>query len=402
MITIFGSSGSDGELSVAVEWFDSKWPGDAAAESERHAAFMSPAARLLDVVRDRLAVRRASPRTVVAYVSWIRRFIRFHEGRHPRALSESHIVAFLTWLATQRRVSASTQNQALAALLFLYDRVLEMPMGQLSGMVRAKRPARRPEVLTRREAARVFEALPVGPYRTIALLLYGSGLRLNEACSLRVKDVDFERRELTIRQGKGGRDRLTMLADSARELLIPHFDALKVHHSRELRAGRGLVALPSAFHRKSPAAGREWRWQWVFPATRFYRDPATGEMMRHHLHDSAVQRAVRQAVERAAIARRITCHTFRHSFATHLLEAGYDIRTVQELLGHRDVSTTMIYTHVLNRGGLGVRSPADGPEMTSRAELERHSDNSGPATGQDRSEESSSSRRGLYRQNSPR
>ncbi|MBA3931287.1 MAG: hypothetical protein C0521_17045, partial [Xanthomonas sp.] len=276
-------------------------------------------------------------------------------------LGEAHMTAFLSHLATSRQVAASTQNQALAALLFLYREVLELSVGWLEGMVRAKRPGRRPTVMSREEVRHVLAAMQGTP-RLVAMVLYGSGLRLAEACSLRIKDVDLERGELVVRRGKGGRDRLTMLPASLVPLLAEQMRRVQVMHRRDRTAGRGSVALPDALARKMPSAVFHWRWQWLFPATRFYRDEASGRLVRHHLHESVIQKAVTNAARVAQLAKRVTCHTFRHSFATHLLEAGYDIRTVQELLGHRDVSTTMIYTHVLNKGGRGVRSPLDGLE----------------------------------------
>ncbi len=266
--------------------------------------------------------------------------------------------SFLSDLAVRRRVSASTQNQASAALLFLYREVLRTPLESPGGVVRAKRPSRLPVVLTRAEVRAVLGQLDRQPH-LVALLLYGAGLRLLEALSLRVKDVDLSRGELLVRDGKGGKDRVTMLPSTAAGPLARHLVWVRALHERDLAAGDGRVALPGALEHKCPAAGREWAWQWVFPASTRYRVPDTGERRRHHLHESAVQRAVRAAVLRAGIPKRATCHTLRHSFATHLLEDGYDIRTVQELLGHADVRTTMIYTHVLNRGGRGVRSPAD-------------------------------------------
>ncbi|HEY5218970.1 MAG TPA: integron integrase [Gemmatimonadaceae bacterium] len=257
-----------------------------------------------------------------------------------------------------RRVAASTQNQALAALIFHYTHVLETPMGWLDQLVRAKRPHRVPTVMTREEVAAVLEQVR-GKSRLVCLLMYGSGLRLTEACSLRVKDLDLARREIVVRAGKGDKDRLTMLAESAAVALTVHLEAVKELHRRDMSAGRGYVMLPDSYWRKAPRAQRDWRWQWVFPAARGYADPATKQWVRHFVHQSVVQRAVGDAVRRAGITKQVGCHTFRHSFATHLLEAGYDIRTVQELLGHDDVSTTMLYTHVMNRGGRGVRSPAD-------------------------------------------
>jgi integron integrase len=273
-------------------------------------------------------------------------------------MGEREVTEFLSHLATTRHVSASTQNQALAALLFLYRDVLDSPIGWLDRLVRAKRPHRVPTVLSRDEVRRVIEALNGTP-RLVSMILYGSGLRLLEALCLRVKDVDLERRELVVRHGKGGRDRLTLLPDLLLEPMRDQIRRVGILHRADRAAGRGAVALPDAFARKSPNAPFELRWQWLFPATRSYRDPKTARWVRHHFHETAVQRAVSTAVVAAGISKRVSCHTFRHSFATHLLEAGYDIRTIQELLGHADVRTTMIYTHVLNRGGRGVRSPID-------------------------------------------
>jgi integron integrase len=326
----------------------------------------SPPPRLLDVASERMRLRHFSPRTAEAYLSWIRRFVRFHRGKHPRAMSEREVTAFLSHLATARRVSSSTQNQALSALLFLFGDVLDKPCGSLDHLVRAKKPAGVPTVMSREEVRRVLEAMSGVP-RLICHLLYGSGLRLMEACTLRVKDVDFDRGEIVVRHGKGGRDRLTMLPGSVRAAMGAQLRAVQLLHRREVAAGRGYVALPDAFAVKTPSAPRALRWQWFFPATRIYRDRATGRWMRHHLHESAVQRAVIVATRATELTKRVSCHTFRHSFATHLLEAGYDIRTVQELLGHRDLKTTMIYTHVLNRGGRGVHSPADALFQTPEA-----------------------------------
>ena len=299
-----------------------------------------------------------SPRTEAAYVAWVRRFIRFHGVRHPRELGEAEVSAFLTDLATRKRVAPSTQQQALSALLLFYRDVLRRPLGNLGPVERARPPHRLPVVMTRSEVSRVLEEMD-GVYRTIGLLLYGSGLRLLEAVTLRVKDVDFARGEIMVRRGKGAKDRVTMMPERIRGALAAHLEEVKLLHEKDLAGGSGRVALPAALARKFPNADREWGWQWVFPATRQYRERETGAIRRHHLHPSAVQREVTRADRAAGLSKRATCHTFRHSFATHLLEAGYDIRTVQELLGHRDVSTTMIYTHVLNRGGLGVQSPAD-------------------------------------------
>lgn len=309
-------------------------------------------------VRQAMRLRHLAPRTEQAYLHWIQRYFRFHGRRHPRDLSADHVTAFLSSLATAGRVSASTQNQALAALLFLYREVLGVELPWLDDVVRAKAPPRLPIVLSRDEVAAVLARLS-GPPRLMATLLYGSGLRLLECCRLRVKDVDFARRQITVRRGKGDKDRATMLPDAVRAPLSEHLRGVRLQHERDLAAGGGWVELPGALDRKLPSAGREWAWQWVFPATRTYVEPATRQRRRHHLHETVVQQAVRRAVLSAGIGKRATCHTFRHSFATHLLEDGSDIRTVQELLGHADVATTMIYTHVLNRGPAGVRSPVD-------------------------------------------
>jgi integron integrase len=314
--------------------------------------------RLLALVRRAIRVRHYSRRTEEAYVSWIRRFVRFHGMRHPAELAEQDVARFLSSLAVERGVSASTQNQALSALLFLYHAVLNRPLGEFEGLVRARQAKRLPVVLTREEVRAVLGAMRGTP-QLLAALLYGSGLRLLEALQLRVKDVDFRRGEIMVRGGKGDRDRVTMLPAVVVGPLERHLDAVRALHQRDLARGAGRVALPVGLVRKFPNAAAEWRWQWVFPAGREFVEAATGERRRHHVHETVIQRAFRDAVQRTGIAKRATCHSLRHSFATHLLEDGYDIRTVQELLGHRDVSTTMVYTHVLNRGGRGVRSPAD-------------------------------------------
>jgi integron integrase len=306
--------------------------------------------------------RHLSPKTEEAYISWIKRFIFFHGKRHPIEMGEAEIGRFLSSLASDSHVAASTQNQALNALLFLYHQVLEKEIGLIQGVVRAKRPRRLPVILTKEEIRRLLGCLQGTPW-LMALLLYGAGLRLMECCRLRVKDIDFSRNQIVVRAGKGDKDRYPMLPAAVKEPLFRHLRAVKRQHEEDLQKGLGRVALPHALDRKYPNAGKEWAWQWVFPATSHYTDRITGEKRRHHLHESVVQRAVKQAVVRAGISKPASCHTFRHSFATHLLEDGYDIRTVQELLGHRDVSTTMVYTHVLNRGGRGVRSPADELEM---------------------------------------
>jgi integron integrase len=329
-------------------------PGSAAGQDSR-----GRPPRLLDVVRARLRARHYSRRTEEAYIGWIRRFVRFHGRRHPRELGSAQVEAFLSHLAVEARVSASTQNQALAALLFLYRRVLEIDLPDVANVVRARQPERLPVVLTREEVRALLEQME-GTYRLIAALLYGSGLRLLEALELRVKDLDFARRQLIVRRGKGQKDRATLLARSAEAELRPHLVRVRRLHERDLSRGLGAVALPDALARKLGAASaKDWPWQWVFPATSHYVDRETGERRRHHLHESAVQRAVREAATRARIPKRVTCHALRHSFATHLLEGGADIRTVQELLGHRELRTTMIYTHVLDRGPFATPSPAD-------------------------------------------
>ncbi len=314
--------------------------------------------RLLDQVRAAIRVHGYSRRTEKAYVAWVRRYVRFHGTRHPLDLGEAEVSAFLTYLAVERKVSASTQNQALSAILFLYRKVLKIELGWLGDLVHARRPARLPVVLTRSEVAAVLEQLHGTPW-LMASLLYGAGLRVLECARLRVKDVDFERREIVVRDGKGRKDRVTLLPDSLRVPLGEHLEQVRRQHQSDLSRGRGGVELPTALERKYPRSAWQWGWQWIFPATRFYGDPLTGRRRRHHLHESVLQKAIKTAVPAAGISKPATCHTLRHSFATHLLEDGYDIRTIQELLGHRDVSTTMIYTHVLNRGGRGVRSPLD-------------------------------------------
>lgn len=317
------------------------------------------APKLLDQVRRAITARHYSYRTEKSYIGWIKRFIIFHGKRHPVQMGEAEITAFLSALATQRRVSASTQSQALSALIFLYRAVLGREIDWIHGVVKAKRPVRLPVVLTRGEVRAVLNEMHGTPL-LMASLMYGAGLRLLECARLRVKDVDFEMGEITVRDGKGGKDRVTMLPFTLKAELAAHVGRVKRFHDRDLRRGHVSVALPGAVARKYPRAEWEWGWQWVFPATRYYRDERTGHWRRHHLHESVVQRAVKEAVRASRIAKPASCHTFRHSFATHLLETGYDIRTIQELLGHSDVSTTMIYTHVLNRGGHGVKSPLDG------------------------------------------
>jgi integron integrase len=314
--------------------------------------------RLLDQVRAAVRARHYSRLTEKAYVHWIKRYIFFHDKRHPADMGAPEVARFLTALAVGAKVAASTQNQALSAVLFLYREVLGIELPWVDGVIRAKRPQYLPVVLTRDEVRSILQRLHGAP-RLMALLLYGAGLRLLECCRLRVKDIDFAANQIVIRDGKGRKDRATMLPGAAKVSLTAHVERVRLQHQADLQRGAGWVELPGALGRKYPHAGRDWGWQWVFPATRFYVDRATGQRRRHHLHESVLQRAVKDAVRTAGIAKPATCHTFRHSFATHLLEESHDIRTVQELLGHQDVSTTMIYTHVLNRGPAGVKSPAD-------------------------------------------
>ena len=315
--------------------------------------------KLLDRVRAALRTRHYSLRTEESYVAWVKRFVLFHGKRHPDTMGGPEINAFLSSLATDGRVAASTQNQALSALLFLNRHVLEKPFPEMPALVRARRPARLPVVLTRDEVRRVLARLGGEP-RLVATLLYGSGLRLTEALRLRVKDLDLSRNEILVRDGKGQKDRITMLPAALKPDLAAYLKTVRARHDAELARGGGDVHLPDAIRIKYPGAAKSWAWQYVFPAGRESADPRSGEFRRHHLPETAVQRAVKRAVEGADVAKLASCHTLRHSFATHLLESGYDIRTIQELLGHRDVATTMIYTHVLNTGGRGVRSPLDG------------------------------------------
>ena len=316
------------------------------------------APRLLHQVRDKIRLKHYSIRTEQAYTDWIRRFILFQQKRHPAEMGAVEVEQFLTHLAVAGKVSASTQNQAKSALLFLYRDVLAIELPWLDGVAQAKNGKRLPVVLTVQETLRLLDKLE-GTTGLIARLLYGSGMRVMEGVRLRVKDIDFERCELIVREGKGNKDRVTMLPQSLVAPLQQHLVRVKALHKQELAEGFGDVYLPFALSRKYPAAGREWHWQYVFPAAKRSIDPRSGIERRHHVSDQAVQRAVRQAARDAGLNKPATPHTLRHSFATHLLQSGYDIRTVQELLGHKDVQTTMIYTHVLNRGGRGVVSPLD-------------------------------------------
>jgi len=314
--------------------------------------------RLLDQVREAIRTRHYSWRTEQAYVQWIKRFIFFHGKRHPLEMGETEVGQFLSSLATEARVSASTQNQALNALIFLYREVLEKPISYINGVVRAKRPRHLPVVLTRQEVRAVLGCLN-GPEWLMAMLLYGAGLRLMECLRLRVQDIDLASNQIVGRRGKGDKDRVTMLPAIAKEPLRSHLAAVKTQYQRDIERGHGGASLPNALERKYPNGAKEWGWQFVFPASKLSTDPRSGKIRRHHLHETVLQKAVKEACRQAGLSRHAGCHTLRHSFATHLLEDGYDIRTVQELLGHSDVSTTMSYTHVLNRGGRGVYSPAD-------------------------------------------
>jgi integron integrase len=319
--------------------------------------------RLRDLFRDAIRRRNYSRRTEESYWLWIRWFIFHHRKRHPAEMGAKEVEAFLSWLATERNVAAATQNQALAALLFLYKQVLGMDLPWFTELVRAKRPVRRPVVLALAEMQRLLAHLD-GVKWLMASLLYGAGLRQAECLALRVKDVDFAYRQITVRDGKGGKDRVTMLPEQVVQPLQAHLGRVRALRKADLAAGHGEVSLPHALARKYPRAGSEWAWQFMFPSKNLSADPEDGVIRRHHVYPDTLQRAVKAAAHAAGIAKPVGCHTLRHSFATHLLEAGHDIRTVQELLGHSDVSTTMVYTHVLNKGGRGVRSPLDRLEQT--------------------------------------
>jgi integron integrase len=321
---------------------------------------LSKPVTVVDVVRENIRLRHYSLRTEKSYIGWVRRYIRFCGQRHPRDLDTTEITTFLTHLAVDLKVSASTQNQALQALIFLYREALQIDLPDITQVIRASKPQRLPVVLTRDEVQRVFASLGGGRSRLIVGLLYGAGLRLTEALSLRVKDLDLERRELVVRHGKGGKDRVSVIPGSMVLPLTEHLRALNAWFVRERQVSAPGVSVPDALKRKYPGAHVSWAWQWVFPSRSFCNDPYDGTVARHHVHPKTVQRTVQTAVARAGITKPASCHTFRHCFATHLLESGYDIRSVQELLGHADVKTTMIYTHVLNRGGNAVRSPMEG------------------------------------------
>lgn len=321
--------------------------------------------KLLDQVRHVIRKKHYSIRTEQAYTGWIKRFILFHGKRHPKDMGEKELSEFISYLAVKKNVAASTQNQALNAIVFLYKQVLNRELGDFGSMQRAKRPKRLPVMLTQDETDRVLTVMS-GTNAIMAKLLYGSGLRLMECLRLRVKDIEFDRNQVTVRDGKGHKDRITMLPAQIKPQLTEHLRRIRILHAQDLKRGFGEVYLPHALSRKYPNAAKEWHWQYVFPSKKISRDPRSGKWRRHHASEVALQRAVRKAATSAGIPKPVSPHTFRHSFATHLIEAGYDIRTVQELLGHKDVSTTMIYTHVLNKGGMGVKSPLD---MAGRSDV---------------------------------
>lgn len=324
----------------------------------RDAVRFASLAALIAECESRLKVMHRSGRTIEAYSLWIRRFVAESGRKNPELMGRPEVETFLSKLATQHNVSASSQNQALCALLFLYKHVIGAPLEYMPELVRARRPHHLPVVLSRAEAQRILQAMK-GTTRLMAALLYGSGLRLSECCALRVKDVDFDRKQICVRRGKGRKDRMALLPANLVNPLQEHLRRVEQQHHSDLQCGAGHVELPEALSRKYPSAARAWSWQWVFPATRKYRHPETDEWRRHFLHETVLQKAVQAATLRAGINKRVSCHTFRHSFATELLMAGYDIRTIQKLLGHSDVRTTMIYTHVVDRGPLGVQSPLD-------------------------------------------
>ena len=316
--------------------------------------------KLLDVYRDALRVKHYSPRTEDTYLAWVKNFILFHNKRHPREMGVDEIGQFLTHLATENDVSASTQNQAFSAILFLYRHTLHIELDEASlARFRPQRARTVPTVLSRDEVKRLLASL-IGTPKLVAQVMYGGGLRVMETMRLRVKDIDFDNHQIVVRDGKGENDRFTILPDSLIQPLRLHLEHVKYIHQKDLLDGFGAVFLPSALEQKYPQVNREWFWQYVFPASDLSMDKRTGIRRRHHIHETVVQKAIREAARRAKIDKHVTPHTLRHSFATHLLQNGYDIRTIQELLGHKDVKTTMIYTHVLQRGGLAVKSPLDG------------------------------------------
>ncbi len=314
--------------------------------------------KLIDQIRERLRVKHYSIRTEKTYIDWVKSYIRFFNYRHPSEMGASEVQRFLNYLATEKNVAAATQNQALNALHFLYHEVLDQPFGEMEKLVWAKKPARLPVVLSKQETARLLSHLD-GIYLLMAQLLYGAGLRLMECIRLRIKDVDFDLNQIVVRDGKGAKDRVTMLPQNVQPALKLQMRKAYIQHKQDLLDGFGTVYLPYALAKKYPNAEKELGWQYVFPATRLSVDPRSGKKQRHHFSEAMLQRKVKEAAQKAGILKPATCHTLRHSFATHLLENGYDIRTVQELLGHKNVTTTMIYTHVLNRGGMAVNSPLD-------------------------------------------
>ena len=332
--------------------------GKVKASRPREGFIPNPKLRLLDQVSEVMRFKHYALRTERTYREWIKRYILFHGKRHPRELGVSEVERFLSDLATVHQVAASTQNQAFNALLFLYREVLHQELGELGQVERAQRPERLPTVLTREEAQRLLSGM-TGTHQLMARLLYGTGMRLMECVRLRVKDVDFGQNQIVVREGKGFKDRVTLLPERLKEPLAEHLKRVKLLHQKDLEMGCGRVYLPYALSQKYPNADREWGWQYMFPAAGLSVDPRSGERRRHHSNEQGLQRAVKEAVRLAGIAKPASCHSLRHSFATHLLEAGYDIRTVQELLGHASVITTQIYTHVMQKPGLGVRSPLD-------------------------------------------
>ena len=315
--------------------------------------------KLMDQMRQALRSRHYSAKTEKAYCLWVRRYIGFHKMRHPCEMADDEVNAFLTHLAIDLKVSSSSQNQALSALLFLYRHVIGYEIGELGGVIRARKPEHVPVVMTRQEVRALLGELE-GEMWLMASLMYGTGMRLMECLRLRVLDVHFVPREINVRNGKGAKDRVTMLPETLVAPLREQMRRAQLVHKRDLAEGWGRVQLPDALERKYPNAPAEWRWQWVFPQQTRWRNFETAEQGRHHVHETVIQRAVKAAAKRAGIVKHVGCHTLRHSFATHLLESGYDIRTIQELLGHKSLNTTMVYTHVLNKGGLGVKSPFDG------------------------------------------
>jgi integron integrase len=330
--------------------------------------------RLMDQLRDALRARHYSRRTEEIYSNWVLRYIRFHKLKHPREMAEPEINVFLSDLATEKKIGSSTQNQALAAILFLYRHVLGQEVGNLGNVVRARKSLRVPVVMSRTEVAQVLGRLH-GRDKLLVELIYGTGMRLSECLRLRVKELDFSRNEITIRSGKGDKDRIVMLPRTLKSSLQGHLKEVRHIHGQDLSGGWGAVELPGALGRKYPRASQEWRWQWIFPQKSRWIDRKTQQEGRHHVDQTVIQRAIKLSVEKCDLTKHITCHTFRHSFATHLLEGGYDIRTVQTLLGHKDVKTTMIYTHVLNRGPGGVRSPMDDLHNTIESDESNSAEN---------------------------